>query len=185
MAKTERRALRPVRRARWGEANPDVPDWQYHMIFSVFPKLSRMTKTCVERRGQRPGYGGVYQSAGALKGRNIRSIVPPLQGSRVSFDIRSLPKALPWADMRLPLRGWQIAQHKNAPATDRTQDPRRTEPKMSAGSSPRRATDRTQLILNPPNPQSSRRTEPTAFVRGGRAYPRMGQGPSCACSEPV
>jgi hypothetical protein len=55
MAKTERRALRPVRRARRGQANPNAPGWQYHMIFSVFPKMSKMTKICVERRGQRPG----------------------------------------------------------------------------------------------------------------------------------
>jgi len=62
--------------------------------------------------GQRPGYADVYQNAGALKGRNIRSIVPPIQGSSfVRFPL--FPRALPWAGMWLPLRGVQIAQHQN------------------------------------------------------------------------
>ncbi len=83
------------------------------MIFSVFPKLSRMTKTCVERRGQRPGIERKPNEGQALKGRHNRRDVSPLQGSGVLLGIH-VPGALPWAGPLQPLRGEvPRAQHQN------------------------------------------------------------------------
>ncbi len=87
-----------------------IPRWRVLVLrfFGDFaPKGPEQTSP-----GQRPGNVNVDQTARALKGRNIASIVPPLQGS-ISFDFGSFPMALPWADMWLPLRGGQTAPHQN------------------------------------------------------------------------